>query len=113
MVSLILGFLDELYFGDLSSFTQHLVIPNLYELISSVKHNLRKKNSHTVEIKSNQNGLVTLFKIFFCVQQKKVVWNDMRVEKIMTAFISSNFQAVLALNKCFIVKCFSVTKMHY
>ncbi len=82
MVSLILGFLDELYFGDLSSFTQHLVIPNLYELISSVKHNLRKKNVHTVEIKSNQNGLVTLFKIFFCVQQKKVVWNDMRVRKL-------------------------------
>ncbi len=71
MVSLILGFLDELYLGDLSSFTQHLVIPNLYELISSVKHNLRKKNSHTVEIKSNQNGLVTLFKIFFVFNRRK------------------------------------------
>ncbi len=47
---------------------------------------------HTVEIKSNQNGLVTFYKIVFCVQQEKAVWNDMR--KFKTEFFSSNFSAV-------------------
>ncbi len=36
---------------------------------------------HTAEIKGNQNGLVTFYKILFCVQQKKVIWKDMRVRK--------------------------------
>ncbi len=34
---------------------------------------------HTVEIKGNQNDLVSFYKIVFCVQQKKVIWNDMKV----------------------------------
>ncbi len=50
---------------------------------------------HTVEIKGNQNGLVTFYKMLFCVQQKKVIWNDMRVRKcLMTECISCNFPAV-------------------
>ncbi len=64
----------------MSSFTQHHVNPNLYEFLSSVEHNFYIF-VHTVEIKGNQNGLVTFYKIFFCVQQKKVIWNDMRVRK--------------------------------
>ncbi len=62
---------------------------------------------HKVEIKGNQNGLVTFYKIFFCVQQKKVVWKDMRVRKWwqnLLAVLSSS----LAQNQCFTVKCFSM-----
>ncbi len=46
---------------------------------------------HTAEIKGNQKGLVTFYKILFCVQQNKVIWKGVRM---MTEFISSNFQAV-------------------
>ncbi len=36
---------------------------------------------YTGEIKGNQKGLVTFYKIVFCVQQKKVIWNDMMMRK--------------------------------
>ncbi len=49
---------------------------------------------HTVEIKGNQNVLVTFYKIFFCVQQKKVSHTGLESEEMITEFISSNFPAV-------------------
>ncbi len=58
---------------------------------------------HTVEIKGNQNVLVTFYKILFCVQQKKVSHTGLEYEseEIITKFISSNFPAVLSQNQCF------------
>ncbi len=57
---------------NLTSFTQHHVIPNLYEFIFSVEHNLINSR-HFCPQKSRviKNGLVTFYKILFCVQQKK------------------------------------------
>ncbi len=52
---------------------------------------------HTVEIKGNQNGLVTFYKIFFCVLQKKVSHTGLKRhegEEMMTEFISNTFPAV-------------------
>ncbi len=52
---------------------------------------------HTVEIKGNQNVLVTFYKILFCVQQKKVSHTGLEwyeSEEMITEFISSNFPAV-------------------
>ncbi len=54
---------------------------------------------HTVKIKSNQNGLVTFYKILFCVKQKKVIWNDMRVRELwqnsLVTFQQSSSQSML------------------
>ncbi len=52
---------------------------------------------HTVEIKGKQNVLVTFYKIFFCVQQKKVSHTGLELhesEEMITEFIRSNFPAV-------------------
>ncbi len=42
---------------------------------------------HTVEIKDNQNDLVTFYKIFFCVQQKKVHLERQEGEEMITECI--------------------------
>ncbi len=54
---------------------------------------------HTVKIKSNQNGLVTFYKILFCVKQKKVIWNDMRVRELWQNLLE--LSSSLAHNQCF------------
>ncbi len=72
-----------------------------------MEHNLRNSIFFCPysRIKGNQNGLVTFYKIFFCVQQKKVVWNDMRVRKWWQNLLSVTFQQSSS-NQCFTVKCF-------
>ncbi len=74
-----------------------------------MEHNLRNSRNACrmhIEIKSDQNDLVTLYKIFFCVQQKKVVWNDMRVSKWWQNLLA--LSSSLAPKQCFTVKCFSM-----
>ncbi len=76
-------------------------------LLWSIIWEIQEMFVHTVEIKGNQNGLVTFYKIFFYVQQKKGIWNNMRVRKddrIYQQWLSSS----LAQNQCFAVKCFSM-----
>ncbi len=60
-----------------------------------------------IEIKSDKNGLVTFYKIFFCVQHKKVVWDDMRVRKWWQNLLAVTFQQSSSKSN-FTVKCFSV-----
>ncbi len=48
-------------------------------LLWNIIWEIQKMFVHTAEIKGNQNGLVTFYKMLFFVQQKKVIWNDMRV----------------------------------
>ncbi len=45
---------------------------------------------YTVEIKGNQTGLVTFHKIFFYVQQKNVVWNEMMTEYFLAVQLEIN-----------------------
>ncbi len=47
---------------------------------------------NTVEIKGNQKGLVTFYKILFCVQQSRLEGHE--GDRKMTEFFSSNFPAV-------------------
>ncbi len=67
---------------------------------------------HTVEIKSNLNILVKFYKIFFCVQQKKViqVWNDMKVKKLSPNLLTITFQQFSS--KSVLFKCF-ISRHHY
>ncbi len=60
-------------------------------IISSVE---QENFVHTVEIKGNQNGLVTLYKIFLLCSTEESNLERHEGEEMMTEFISCNFPAV-------------------